>query len=325
MKKNLITGVLYQPFRSWPAFSQSDDGVTWDSPTSPFDVGDSPTGIATDGIITAISNSRGYVSTSYDMMNYSMTEVSDGLGIQDLACREGKWLAVGQRIYTSSYGPYPSMSEVSQIYSSNAADGSWSMAWSNLRINSQLYQIRWFQTAPISNEISSNVWVAVGSVDTYGDAWYSIDNGFSWTQVNVPQGVGRIFSVGLVTVGASDQWYWGSAGKIFRSSSLASTEWSQVSIDGNGPVTDITYQGGSLVIAGTDKIYCSQDGDYLRSWSHPGYVFDRIGYIQNDGNWQWMAFARSNLTQYTQWTSVDLITWVPTNNGLHVSGFATTP
>ena len=321
MKKTLITGVLYQPFRSWPAASQSDDGVIWDTPSSPFEVGDSPTGIATNGTIVAVSNGRGYVATSYDMLNYSVNEVSDGFGIQDISHKNGRWLAVGQRIYTSSYGPYGAMSEVSQIHLTTAADGAWSMAWSNPEVNSQLYQVRWFQSAPISDSVSSNVWVTVGAVGSSANAWYSLDSGNSWAQVIIPAGIGRIFSVGLVTIGAIDYWYWGSSGKIFKSATLNSPEWTQVSIDGTGPITDINYQNGSLVIAGTDRIYSSQDGLYLNSWSYPGYVFDRIGYIENDGSGQWMAFARSNLTQYTQWTSTDLISWTPSNNGLHVSGF----
>jgi hypothetical protein len=218
------------------------------------------------------------------------------------------------------------MSEVSQIYSSTAADGNWDMVWSNPSVDSHLYQVKWFQSAPISGTVASNVWVAVGSIGETGDAWYSLDNGFSWTQVSIPSGIGRIFSVGLVTAGATDYWYWGSSGKIFRSPFLLDqSTWTQVSIDGNGQITDIEYQGGVVVIAGTDRVYSSQDGNYLRSWSYPGYVFDRVGYIENDGGLQWMAFARSNLTQYTQWTTTDLISWTPTNNGMHVSGFTSSP
>jgi len=198
--------------------------------------------------------------------------------------------------------------------------------WSNPSVDSQLYQVKWFQSAPISGSLVSNVWVAVGSVGDIGNAWYSLDNGFSWTQVSVPSKVGRIFSVGLVTAGATDYWYWGSSGEMFRSPSLLDqSSWTQVSIDGNGQITDIAYQNGTMVVAGTDRVYSSQDCNYLRSWSYPGYVFDRIGYVENDGGLQWMVFARSNLTQYTQWTTTDLISWFPTNNGIHVSGFTRSP
>ena len=75
-----------------------------------------------------------------------------------------------------------------------------------------------------------------------------------------------------------------------------------------------------VLVSGTDGIYSSQDGFYLRRWDHPGYVFDRIAYIENDGSVMWLAFARSILNQYTQWSSTDLINWEASNNNVHVSG-----
>lgn len=320
MKKILIAGVLYQPFASFPVMSQSDDGKTWDDPVQPFDVGDAPTAMSTDGTNVAISNGRGYLSVTSDLQTFSIIPVLDGFGITDLAWNSGTWMACGQKLYLESYGPYPSNSEVAQIHSSPAAGGPWAMIWSHPSVNSRFYQIKFFEDAPISGSTTSSVWIACGSVGSTGDAWYSTNGGITWEQVLIPSGVERITSVELVTIGSTDYWYWGGNGTIFRSMDLQDTAWSQLYIDPTSTVTDMISHNGSLVVSGTDGIYSSQDGFYLRKWSYPGYVFDRIDHIENDGSVLWLAFARSILTQYTQWSSTDLINWEASNNNIHVSG-----
>ena len=76
MKKILIAGVLYQPFASFPMMRQSDDGKNWDDPVQPFDVGDSPTAMATDGIDVAVSNGRGYLAVTTDTDAVRRTETA---------------------------------------------------------------------------------------------------------------------------------------------------------------------------------------------------------------------------------------------------------
>jgi hypothetical protein len=320
MKKILIAGVLYQPFASFPVMRQSDDGKNWDDAVRPFDVGDSPTAMATDGINVAISNGRGYLAVTTDMQTFSTVPVMDGFGITDLSWYSGAWMACGQVLYLDSYGPYPANSEVAQIHSSTSAGGPWSMIWSHPYADSRFYQMKHFNLAPINGTTTSSVWVACGSVGNQGDAWYSIDGGITWNETSIPSGVGRITSVELVTIGSTKYWYWGGNGTIFRSTSLQETEWNQLYIDPTSTVTDMISHNGSLLISGTDGIYSSQDGFYLRRWNYPGYVFDRIAYIENDDSVMWLAFARSTLTQYTQWSSTDLINWEASNNNVHVSG-----
>lgn len=318
-KQLMIAGVLNQPLGSFPMISQSDDGINWDEPTAPFDTNNAPTALTTDGETILVSNAKGYISITTDLQNFEVHEVSDGLGITDVGYKNGDWLAIGQRIYTNAYGPYPANSEVSQIYRAAAPEGPWVMAWSHPTVDSRLHQLKWFEYGMIGT------WIACGEIDNRGDAWYSLDDGATWVQVPVPPNVKRIISVEIVTIGADEYIYWGCNGSIYRSTSFTDPNWTQLSIQSNDTITDMISHNGSLVVVGGNKIYTSQDGFYLRSWEYPGYTFNKIDHINNDGKTLWIAFAKSNLTQYTHWVTEDLVTWTPLSNNVHVDGHSTNP
>lgn len=315
----IAAGVLNQPFGSFPVFLHTDDGIEWSQPISIFETGSTPTSIASNGVDVAISNQIGQLAVSPDLENFTTITVDAGFGITSVGYQNGDWIAVGSKIYPEAYGPYPSRSEIAHIYRASSAVGDWSMVWSHPDENSRLYQLKWFQNAPVSETLTFNAWITVGSVNDRGDIWYSLDDGATWKQVEVPIGVGRILSVSLVEVAGVIFWYWGCNGQIFRSPTLDGNHWSEVSVDTTDSFTDMVFFDENLVLAGQNQIYISQDGNYFKNWSNPGYQFDRIQTLSSENNTTWIAFGRSILTQHTHWYSTNLTSWTPSNNGVTVS------
>lgn len=326
IKSLIVAGARYQPFGTFPASSQTDDASSWDALSFPFSKNTQVSGVATDGSIVAIANQIGDLAITSDMSSFVHETVYPGLGIAGVGYNSTRWLAAGTMLQVLPYGPYPANSEVAQIHISYTNATAWEMVWSHPNSGSRLEQLKWFPAGPVSPAVNAvppaGIWMAVGNDNNRGDAWYSLDNGFSWTRANIPSGVGRIFSVMLVTIGDQPTWFWGCHGKLFSSLYLADGQWSQLSIDADSTIVDMACDDESLVIVGQNKIYTSQDGIFLRPWSYPGYTFDRVGRVDQGVNSQWLVFARSHLTQYTHWLSTNLVNWEPGNMGIHVSAVA---
>ena len=329
MQTILITGVLNQPFGSWPSASQSDDGVIWTQMSAPFSVNDFCTALATDGTTAAVSNQRGYLAATQDMVSWTQVVINDGFGTTDLAQAldansNTHWLAVGSYNYINGYGPYPAQTTVAQIYRADSATSVWQMVWTHPNNNSEFYQVAYFESSPILDDNVDNVWVTVGNNGSgQGNAYYSLDYGLSWTPVLVPDGVGIIYSVNTYTLDNTTVWIWGCAGKIFISSTLQSPSWSEVEINGNDTVIGIEVDANNvMVLNGVNNLYITFDGIEYSTFNQPGYVFNNVAVFDYDSNYRWLAFARSNLTQYTMWYTDDLKTWNPINNGIEVQGSA---
>jgi len=141
--------------------------------------------------------------------------------------------------------------------------------------------------------------------------------------VLVPSGVGIIYSVNTYTLDNTTVWIWGCSGKIFISSTLQSSNWSEVLVNGNDNIIGITVDANNvMVLNGVNNLYITFDGIEYSTFNQPGYVFNNVAVFQYDSNYRWLAFARSNLTQYTMWYTDDLKTWIPINNGIEVQGSA---
>lgn len=322
MKKIIIAGTLSQPFGSFPVASQSDDGVTWDTPTTPFAENDAPTAIATDGAVIAISNARGYLAISTDdLQTYSQTVISDGFGISSLAYANGDWLAAGQAYYNQSFGSYDANNDIAQIHKSSAATGPWSMVWIHPETNSFIYQLKRFINAAITDILTFNVWVTVGAVGSKGDAWYSLDDGATWNQIAVPAQVERIFSVDFASVGGENSWYWGTKDNLYKSTALSDTNWTEANVGKNTSIVDMVSDDNNLILAGSQKLHTSQDGNYFNSLFSRGYLYEKVARIENDSDALYLAFLRSNLTQYTFMTSTNALSWTLHNNNITVSGY----
>lgn len=312
----IIAGVFYQPFGSFPTITSSEDGTTWNSLRSPSDtVNTFPSCMATDGNTVTIGFPNGKISTTTDLEIFSYSEIPGGFYPASMVVADTWFVSCGTIIYTQEYGPYPAMSEVAQIYRTESPGSTWEMVWSHPSINSRLYQIKKITM----NEMM--VLVACGSVGGKGDAWYSIDEGFSWIQILVPEGVGPILSFDLIELNNTQYFYWGGHGFLYRSTSFEDTVWTGISVNDDDTVVEMINNGVTLVIMGQKNVYYTNDGVYLRQWNWPGYTFSHATYLDD----ALIVFGTSTLTQYTQWTTSDFVEWVPSNNGVHVTAIAATP
>lgn len=306
----VIAGVFYQPFGSFPTITSSTDGTTWEPLRAPIDINNiAPSCLATDGTITVVGFCNGRISVTSDLTNFSYSEIPGGFYPASMVSADTWFVTCGTILYNTEYGPYPSMSEVAQIYRSDSPESSWAMVWSHPSINSRFYQIKKITVD------STMIMVACGSVDGNGDAWYSIDEGFSWARVTVPTGVGPILSFDSIELNDTRYYYWGGNGFLYRSTSFDDTPWTGISVDDDDNVVDMINDGVTLVILGQRNVYHTNDGVYLKQWNWPGYTFSRASYIGDS----LVVFGTSTLTQYTQWTTTDFSEWLPSNNGVHVA------
>ena len=138
----LVAGTQNQPFGSFSQTSQSQDGVNWTTASSPFPYPDSCTGIASNGSLNLISNQRGLISSTTDLLNYKSVIMNDGFGTTSLACANSAWLSTGSYNYINGFGPYPAKTQVAQIYRSNYGDKGWQMVWTHPTDSSIFYQVQ---------------------------------------------------------------------------------------------------------------------------------------------------------------------------------------
>lgn len=316
----IIAGTQNQPFGSFSQTSQSQDGINWSTASAPFAPRDFCTGITTNGSLYMISNQRGYLSATTDFINYSEIPVNDGFGITSFKQQNSTWLATGSYNYIDGFGPYPPKTQVAQIYRSTQGNTGWQMVWTHPNDNSLFYQINFFPNAPINSSLTADVWVVVGNNGTNaGDVWYSLDSGESWAQADVPKNVGIIFSVSVYNLGGVQTWYWGCRGKIFLSTTLHNVNWDELPLDNRDTAIGFAQNDtGALLINGSNTLYSSLDGLVFNTFAYPGYVWSAVNVLELSTGSRWLAFASSNLTQYTYWFSDDLLTWTPESNGITV-------
>jgi hypothetical protein len=316
----LVAGTQNQPFGSFSQTSQSQDGVNWTTASSPFPYPDSCTGIASNGSLNLISNQRGLISATTDFVNFNTVNVNQGFGSTCFGQHNSTWLIAGVQNYINGYGPYPPYTEVAQIFYSTYGSTGWRMVWTHPNNSSYFYSIQFFPNAPITSSINADVWVAVGNSGyNSGDIWYSVDNGISWAQADIPVGVGVIFSVMLYNLGGTPTWYWGCRGKIYLSNNLHNVAWNELGLTSNDTAVGFVQDGsGALLVNGINTLYTSLDGLFFNTFQYPGYVWATINVLPLATGSRWLAFARSNLIQYTYWYSDNFSTWTPLSNGITV-------
>ena len=316
----VVAGTQNQPFGSFSQASQSQDGINWTTSSRPFSYPDSCTGINTNGSLFLISNQRGLLSSTTDFVNFQPVNINAGFGTTCFGHKNSTWLIAGVQNYIDGYGPYPPFTEVAQIFHSSYGNTGWQMVWTHPNNGSYFYSLQFFAKAPITESITADVWVAVGNNGfNSGDIWYSVDSGTSWAQADIPLGVGIIFSVSLYNLGGTPTWYWGCRGKIYLSTNMHDLDWNEISLQPIDTVIGFAQDGsGALLINGTSTLYSSLDGLVFNTFSYPGYVWSNINVLPLTTGNRWIAFARSNLIQYTYWYSDNFSTWTPLTNGITV-------
>lgn len=323
MKKILAAGVLSQPWVSFSTISQSDDGIGWDLPTQPFQFGESCSSITTDGTTAIVSSNSSNIAITTNLINFNYQLLPDLFGITDSVYTNNNWIIVGSQFYETAYNVYPAQSEVAQIYLSNSNPYGWHLVWTSSSSYSKFYRIESFNSAPISSSSDlQSVIIACGFADEKTLVQYSLDFGETWTSAAIPENIPAIYSIALFLGESDPVYFWGCRGRFFKSTSLTdSTTWTEILVNANDTIIDIVIDpDNTTVMCGINNIYITFNGENLRSWSYPGYFFNKIEFLPLNPKNRWILYARSLLTQYTTWTSTDLTNWFPINNNLHVSG-----
>ena len=172
--------------------------------------------------------------------------------------------------------------------------------------------------------IYSDAWIVCGGSNGNPILVYSLDDGFSWNRVTLPEAFNnnQFFDITY----ANETFYISANGYIVNTASLINPVWSGTDyVIANYASPDFTKiesnPSGHIVAVSSGLIYYSLDGAVWHKFEAPGYQFiSVIWYIDH-----WVVGVRSLLTTYTYFTSTDTINWVGQNNGIQMYDFAILP
>lgn len=322
MPRLYATGVRYDRMITVSAASFSNDGYIWSEPSEPFENRQSAIGIATDGNRIVAVSDDGYISDTLDDINWVNGSIIDGdFGPRDIGYgtntggTNGIFIIVGSQKYSHDEPSHNRWDEVAQILTSTSGlDSTWLMVYSQDSNNSILHGIQRI----------GDMWVACGISDNIPLLLYSLDNGFSWVQVAVPE----LFNGrALFDITYANNLYFISAyGVVLYTPSLENPVWNATDfvdspVAGPGFIKIASNPNGHVVAVSSGMIFYSLDGVEWDSYYQPGYQFNSVIWF-ND---HWVVGCSSLLTHYTYFTSTDTINWIGGNNGMHIYDFAIVP
>lgn len=316
------TGVRYDRMITVSASSVSTDGYSWSAPSEPFFNRQSSIGIASNGTMLVAVSDDGYISNSRDGNNWVTGSIIDGdFGPRDIAYgtftdgTDGVFMIVGSQKYSNNEPSHAAGDEVAQILtSSTGVDSTWRMVYSQDSNDSILHGV----------ERLGDMWVALGKSNGNPLLLYSLDNGFSWQQVQVPSLFnGRpLFDVTY----ANNLYFISGYGVILYTPSLVNPTWNAtdfISTRFASPdfIKIASNPIGHLVAVSSGCILYSLDGVEWDQYLQPGYQFTCVTWFDD----HWVVGCDSLLTRYTYFTSTDTKTWTGDNNAIHMYDFAYLP
>lgn len=322
MPRLYAAGVRYDRMVTVSAVGSSADGYIWGEPSEPFVNRQSAIGIATDGRRLVAVSDDGYISDSPDGINWLNGSIIDGdFGPRDVSYgtnisgSNGIFIIVGSQKYARDEPSHLVGDEVAQILTSvSGLDSTWLMVYSQDSNNSILHGI----------ERIGDMWVACGIADDKPLLLYSLDDGFSWVRVDIPDLFdGRaLFDVAY----ANNQYFVSAYGVILYTPSLETPVWNasdfiESSVSGPDFIKIASNPVGHIVAVSSGMLLYSLDGVEWKSYQQPGYQFTSVTWF-ND---HWIVGCQSLLTHYTYFTSTDTVNWTGANNGIHMYDFAVLP
>jgi hypothetical protein len=323
MTKIWAIGQQYNWLVSNTAVASSIDGQIWQSIESPFDISDRGTCItANNNNDLVAASAAGNISFSSDKQTWQKGTIGvENFYVAGTVCTD-KMIAVGRRYYTVEQDNYPVGSEIAQIFNSLTGEpDTWAMIFSSPYNPSGLNNIKFFPNAQIDTNTLSDVVVIVG--DKFGTPFlcYSTDLGLTFTEIFIP----ATFNYPFWDVEYDESnhlWYFATNGKIAVANSLLNPQWTNSStLDYNSPTIKLKLNPtGQMCAITKDSIWYSANLESWQQFSAAGYQWRSIEWFDN----KWIAGAESTLTQYTFFTSVDGINWIPDNNGIQMMNFTKT-
>ena len=311
-------GTRYDRMISVSGITTSTDGYTWTAQSnivSPFLPHQSAIGVATNGTTISAISDDGYTASSQDGINWTIGSIIDG-ELSPRAVRysssAGIFMMVGTQKYAYTEPSHVRYDEVAQIFTNTSGiQGSWLMVYSQDDTSSILHGVRYVNSK----------WVACGVSKGNPLLLYSLDNGFSWVQVTLPDLFNghTLFDVTY----ANGKYVFGARGVIINTPSLTDPVWNAtdfvIATVANSDFLRINSNpSGHVVAVASGLIYYTLDGVEWHRYENPGYQFTCVRWF----NTHWVVGCYSLLTHYTCFTSTDTVTWVGDNNSMHMYDFA---
>lgn len=319
MSKLWCIGKRYDYLVSNTTVASSTDGQVWTPIESPFAARDAGTNILYHNNAIISFSGTGNISRSSDFSTWQRGDI----GVQGFyvsgSVSASKAIACGQRHYIEDYDGYAAGTEVAQIFNSETGEpNTWSMIFTSGYQPSGFYNIKYFASADIGNNILSPVVVAVGQKYSLPYVCYSTDLGQTWTELFVEDSFTHAF-LDVDYNQSSRKWYFATTNYLAEIASFLSPVWSTTQVlDTNLPITKlkINPQGACCAITAKSIWYSTTIESWMQ-YTNTGYQWRSIEWY-ND---RWIAGAESLLTRYTFWTSEDGITWISNNNQVQMMSF----
>lgn len=311
----IAAGDRYDRLVSAGAVTTSMDGLTWTTPTSPFQVRAKVTGITHGPDRAVVVSDNGLCASSPPTIDvWASGKIWEGefaaLGVcygEDINGNNGKFFACGQNKFTAPQGDFQTMDEVAMLFSNVSGDiAQWVLTYVHDGADSRFYNVRRLVSLDV------DVWIAVGSFRSKPLAIYSTDNGETWANVEFPN-LSTVKYAYDVTLAGGKFWFTVN-GYILNTSSLSDPIWdaSQEIKPRYGSADLIKIAAnpsGHIVAVCSGGIAYTVDQVGWTLISEPGYRFKSVIWHID----KWIVGADSNLTQFTYWRSTDTINWVGDN------------
>jgi hypothetical protein len=226
----------------------STDGYLWSSESNisqPFPSYMKAQGVVANGsgnVFVSISDS-GWAATSTDLVTWQAEPLLDAnftaLGVSWGLNGSGArpiFAIAGSRIYNDHNtlpGEYELNDQIAQILiNESGSPYTWDQAFTHPYPNSWFHNVRYF-TDILVNDISTNVWIAVGHVNGQPDIWYTEDVNWdiitgapdtnTWEQVSIPSSfVNRpLYDVAVV----NGTLYFSGRGVVINTADLGNPTW----------------------------------------------------------------------------------------------------
>lgn len=323
----IAVGDRYDRLTSASALLTSPDGLIWTPGVAPFDTRARALNVAAGPDRLVVSGDGGSVAFSEDQTIWIRDKIWYG-NFQPLCINwstndvdaDGMFMACGQGKFLRNEGPYAAGSEAGLIVRNYTGENwGWEIIYGYDSQNSRFYNVKRFP------ELVGAPWVAVGSADNKPIGLYSYDSGNTWNSITFPVVDGVNYAYDIVANPIDNQFWITGNGIVFTAPSLdappGAWDISQILKTPYGKADFFriaTNPAGHMVAAASGGLAYSTDRIGWKIFSAPGYQFRSVIWFED----KWVAGADSTLTHYTYWTSSDLETWTPRNNGVYIYDFA---
>lgn len=307
---------------SWGAITTTTDGRLWTPKHNPFDRRGKclgfAAGVINNQILYYVIGDGGLVGSSTDGINWTVDKIWFG-NFQPLSIfyYDQAFYVCGQYKFAEDESVYKNNDEVGLVMK-NTTGGhlDWDVIYTHRHPNSRFYNLRLV-------EIDSTViYFAFGSDNNKPLLIYSLDYGFTWNSIRIPNNfdVKHVYDCCFTTTNdvitgwvATDRYILKVVFNGLTTDNWTASRSFQPKY-GRTDFVKIATNGTAVVAVCSGGIAYTTDQSGWTFIEQPGYSFRSVVWFNNI----WIASAESLLTQYTHWISTDTENWIPDNCGVQI-------